>query len=124
MKRSLFFERRGRSISRVVVFVPRLASRPTYGQGSEREETEREGNRKLTVIAFNVTRARTDQSQLLEVTESRGRRRNQLLSAFWWNYSRKPMVECFVRIGDSRRFHDDWKIIIIKGGSDFERCIL
>lgn len=71
MKRSLFFERRGRSISRVVVFVPRLASRPTYGQGSEREETEREGNRKLTVIAFNVTRARTDQSQLLEVTRSR-----------------------------------------------------
>lgn len=93
MKRSLFFERRGRSISRVVVFVPRLASRPTYGQGSEREETEREGNRKLTVIAFNVTRARTDQSQLLEVTESRGRRRNQLLSAFWWNAPRDVIRE-------------------------------
>lgn len=51
--------------------------------GSERRNRER--HRKLTVIAFNVTRARTDQSQLLEVTESRGRRRNQLLSGFWWS---------------------------------------
>lgn len=45
-------------------------------------EARRERHRKLTVIAFNVTRARTDQSQLLEVTESRGRRRNQLVSGF------------------------------------------
>ena len=56
---------------------------PTVGlleRGEGSRETER--HRKLTVIAFNVTRARTDQSQLFEVTESRGRRRNQLLSGF------------------------------------------
>lgn len=87
-------------------------------EGGERRNRER--HRKLTVIAFNVTRARTDQSQLLEVTESRGRRRNQLLSAFWWNSrAREPLFAktyggMFLSSldGDSRRFRendDDWE---------------
>lgn len=87
-------------------------------EGGERRNRER--HRKLTVIAFNVTRARTDQSQLLEVTESRGRRRNQLLSAFWWSSrAREPLFAktyggMFLSSldGDSRRFRendDDWE---------------
>lgn len=92
-------------------------------EGGERRNRER--HRKLTVIAFNVTRARTDQSQLLEVTESRGRRRNQLLSGGAAEpasrYSRKPTEECFflrwtgIRDDSVRMMTIRRKIMIVKG---------